>query len=220
VNVADQNSGTPAPVAQDPSEDNLDATQADKAQNTPAAPDETLERTRGQFNALQAEYVRRYPGQALPPQSGDLSADYKALQKDWTQRNQQRVQPPEPETPESYKEKWAQSETTRALAVYGPQVQDAVDAYNAAYDQDPSPFGAYTALEIYFQKRLEQETKPVVQQTQQTKGQALAPRVDSNRSDVSPDLAVTSKSTEARRGDKFLEQGIAGLLKQVPWGNR
>jgi hypothetical protein len=214
--VPDQNSAPPVPDAQAPGMDTPDAVQTDTAQNTPAAPDEFASR----YVALQAEFSRRFPNEPIPVPTGDTSADYKALQRDFTLRTTQTK--PGPKAKDDgidYKAEWEKSEQERAEAVFGKDAMTAFKKAKLAYERDPSPFGEMTMMEAYRQLMATEVKPPEKTDQAPPKGQAVAPRVDSNRSDVSPDLGV-QPNTEARRGDKFLEQGIAGLLKNVPWGNR
>jgi hypothetical protein len=188
--------------------DNQGTAQDGTAQNTPAAPDATLAR----YMALQAEVLRRYPAEPIPAPTGNPTADYRALQAEWTRLNQTKPQPQEAAAPDSYKDKWEQSEWTRADAVYGQESAAAYEAFTTAYEQDQTPFGYRTALEIYHQKRLEQEKPKDQAQTQAaTRDQAITPRVDSNRSDVSPDPALQVQEAEARKlgGVEGMAQAIA-----------
>jgi hypothetical protein len=215
--VPDQNSAPPVPEVQAPATDTPGATQTDTAQNTPAAPDEYSAR----YVALQAEFSRRFPSEPIPVPTGDTPADYKALQRDFTLRTTQPK--PGPKVKDDgidYKAEWEKSEQERAEAVFGKDATVAFKKAKLAYERDPSPFGEMTMMEAYRQLMVAEVKPPTTTDQAPPKGQAVAPRVDSNRSDVSPDLALPTKADEARRGDKFLEQGIAGLLKNVPWGNR
>jgi hypothetical protein len=201
-----------APTDQDPIADTPDAAQDDTDQNTPAAPDEY----QGRLQALQAEVQRRFPGEPPPQPTGDSKTDYLALQRDFSKRTSQ----PKPETQpikDTYKDRWEESERTRAVQVFGLSAKTALEAAKTAYANDPTPFGEFTSYEVYHQKRLEQEGAPKVPpKDADERPDPTAPRVDSNSSDVSSDLSVKS-NTEARRGDQTLLEGVTGLLKKAAW---
>lgn len=214
--MPDANSGTPVPESQVPGMDTPDAAQTDTAQNTPAAPDEYAAR----YVALQAEFTRRFPHEPIPSPTGDTSADYKALQRDFTLRTTQTKPGPKAKDDEiDYKAEWERSEQERAEAVFGKDAMTAFKKAKLAYERDPSPFGEMSMMEAYRVLMATETKPPAATEPAPSRGQAVAPRVDSNRSDVSPDLSV-KPNTEARKGDGFLQEGIAGLIKNVPWAGR
>ena len=200
-----EDSGVP-PTDQPAPEMDTPAPESDTAQNTPPAPTDNLD---SRYKALQAEFTRKSQAAA--------KAEAKAAELE--ARLAQQATTGTPETPETaqrtseltrLREQLAESEWARANGVYGPEVATAYEAFQQQLASDQTPLGWLTALESYHETR-SHKAPPV------TRAQALAPRVDSNRSDVGPDQAT--RKPEARTGDAAMVSGIQGLLAKAPWAH-
>ena len=95
---------------------------------------------------------------------------------------------------------------TLAEQVYG---SDAIEAYRAAaelVERAVTPADYMAAFEAYHAIRSGESVAPVNGSGRPTKAEAVTPRVDTNRSDLSPDLQeADTKLTEARKGTSLAD---------------
>lgn len=188
----------PAPATDPP------APEGDTAQDTQTAPTDPEAR----IKHFQAEYTRK----AME------ASDAKSKVADLEAQLAKQAVPGTPETPEAaqrtsevtkLRQQLEASEWARASGVYGPEIVKAYEKFQVALSSDQTPIGYLTALEIYHDQR--GATPAQAQETAQpTRAQAVAPRVDSNRSDASPDQLLAQQEQARKIGGS---QGLAQWLR-------
>lgn len=186
------------------------APEGDTAQDTQTAPTDPEARIRH----FQAEFTTK----------AQEAATLRSTVADLEARLAAQAVPGTPETPEAaqrtsevtrLRQQLEASEWARANGVYGPEIVSAYEKFQAAWASDQSPIGILTALEIYVEQRSKGATPAQAQaasqgQAQPTRAQAVAPRVDSNRSDASPDQLLAQQEQAKQVGGS---QGLVAWLK-------
>lgn len=222
-----EDSTATAPEQTTPTEDTSTAPPSDTAQNTQAAK-QTVD-WEARYKASQAELTRQAQERAraeqrlreieaaAEPDEGDAGGD-----EPEPRSRRGRVSPREAELQEQLeREQWA-----RAEAIYGGEVIGAYENFYNAYSVDSTPVGLLTALEAYYQARTggaspAQAAAVAEAASAPTRDQAVQPRVDQNRPDVSPDPTLDSKLKEAQgRGEAGLKDFIGLQIERAGWFGR